>query len=103
MKMRSARRKRGECAGEWKWAATASPKQISVIRAATGCTIRIEDSAWRELAGSEKSELGASLKSDSGGNCQFHVRICLSARPVSARNVPVSYPIMGPLHTPFSQ
>jgi len=32
-------------------------------------------------------------------NCQFEALICLSARG----NVPVSYPIMGPLHAPFSQ
>lgn len=63
VKIKSASRYRGEWAGEWKWAATASPKQMSVIRAATGCTMRMEDSAWREEAGSEKSGVGPSLNS----------------------------------------
>ena len=51
-----ASRYRGECAGEWKCAATASTKQISVMNAATGWTIRIEDSECRVAYGSEKSD-----------------------------------------------
>lgn len=42
--IKRASRYLGEWAGEWKWAATARPKQIRVSRAAMGCTIRIEDS-----------------------------------------------------------
>jgi hypothetical protein len=61
VKISSARRYRGEWAGEWKWAATARPKQIRVMKAATGCTMRIEDRACRDAAGSEKSGVGASL------------------------------------------
>jgi len=55
----SARRYRGECAGEWKCAATASRKQISVMNAATGWTMRIEVSEWRVADGSENSVSGA--------------------------------------------
>ena len=35
------------------------------MRAATGCTIRMDERAWRELAGSEKSVSGWSWNSDS--------------------------------------
>lgn len=61
VKISSARRYRGECAGEWKWAATASEKHIKVMSAATGCTIRIEESECRVAEGKENSSSGALL------------------------------------------
>jgi hypothetical protein len=42
VKMRRARRYRGDDDGAWKCAATPKPKHISVRNAATGCTMRIE-------------------------------------------------------------
>jgi hypothetical protein len=71
VKISSASKYRGEWAGEWKWAATASPKQISVMKAATGCTIRMDERAWRELAGSEKSVSGWSWNSVSASHGQL--------------------------------
>ena len=99
VKIRSARRYRGEWAGEWKWAATESPKHMSVMRAATGCTMRIEDRACREAEGSEKSASELSPKSFSRLGCQLRCLICMAA----AINIPVLYPIMGPSHFPSSQ
>jgi hypothetical protein len=86
-----------EWAGEWKCAATERPKQTSVMRAATGCTIRMDDKAWRELAGSEKSA------SEPSGNRLSGSIVSSGLVSVSrARNrIPVSYPILGPLHAPL--
>lgn len=52
-----ARRKRGECDGLWKWAAAARQRQTRVRKAATGCTIRIDESDLRALDGRLKSLL----------------------------------------------
>jgi hypothetical protein len=54
-RMRSARRKRGECDGAWKWAAAARQRQTRVRKAATGWTMRIDDSDLRALEGRLKS------------------------------------------------
>ena len=51
----------------------ANPKQISVMRAAMGCTMRIEERAWREAAGSEKSVFGWSWNNDSVENGQLEL------------------------------
>jgi hypothetical protein len=55
VRIRRARRKRGEWPGAWKWAAMAREKHIKTRRAAMGCTIRIEDRLVRVVEGSEKS------------------------------------------------
>lgn len=64
-----ARRYRGEWAGEWKCAATESPKHISVRNAATGWTMSIEESECRVADGREKSESAPSGKRSSGSMC----------------------------------
>lgn len=65
-RMRSARRKRGECEGEWRCDNAASMVQTRVKKAATGWTIRIDGSEERALLGSVKSEsLSCVLKSNS--------------------------------------
>lgn len=58
---------------------------MSVMKAATGWTMRMEERAWREAAGSEKSVSGWSWNSDSvhGGQLQA---LCTG----SWSNVPVS-------------
>jgi len=55
VKIKSARRNRGECDGPRKCNAAPRSVQTSVIKAATGCTTRIEESAWRLSEGSVKS------------------------------------------------
>lgn len=63
-RMRSARRKRGECEGEWRCDNAASIVQTRVRKAATGWTMRIDGSEERALLGSVKSEsLSCVLKS----------------------------------------
>lgn len=54
VRMKSASRKRGEWAGEWKCAATAREKHIKASNAATGWTIKMYDTECRVPAGSEK-------------------------------------------------
>ena len=51
----TARRYRGEWDGECRCATAERMKHIKVKRAATGCTIRIEESDDRVLGESEKS------------------------------------------------
>jgi len=70
VKINKARRYRGEWAGEWKCAATASEKHISVMRAATGWMIRIEESECRVAEGSENSEADVLAKRPSA-RCQY--------------------------------
>jgi len=55
VKIKSARRNRGECDGPRKCNAAPRSVQTSVMKAATGCTTRIEESAWRLSEGSVKS------------------------------------------------
>jgi hypothetical protein len=55
VRIRRARRKRGEWPGAWKCAAMAREKQIKTRSAAMGWTIRIEDRLVRVVEGSEKS------------------------------------------------
>jgi hypothetical protein len=69
--MRRARRKRGECPGAWKCAATAREKQIKTSNAAIGCTIRIEDRLVRVVEGNEKSSALSPVKRPSTGNDQY--------------------------------
>jgi hypothetical protein len=57
VRMRRARRYRGEWDGPWKCAATARPKQMRFSRAAMGWTMRMEERLLRVLEGSEKSSL----------------------------------------------
>lgn len=56
-KISRARRKRGECEGPWKCAEAARQRQTRVRKAATGCTIRIDESDLRALEGRLKSLL----------------------------------------------
>jgi len=55
VKIKSASRNRGECDGPRKCSAAPRSVQTSVIKAATGCTTRIEESACRLSEGSVKS------------------------------------------------
>lgn len=60
--MNRIRRYRAEWEGEWKWATIARTKLIRVIKAATGCTIKILERVERVALGMSKSELIASVK-----------------------------------------
>lgn len=63
------------------------------MKAATGWTMRIEERAWREWAGSEKSVLGWSWNSDSvhagqlqllDGQVAQHTSVIANRRPLAA-------------------
>lgn len=86
-----ASRYRGEWAGEWKCAATASPKHINVRKAATGCTIRIEDRECRVADGNENSESGAFAKRPSTSTSQFGFTVATyGSGSLHAQHIPVS-------------
>lgn len=68
VRMRRARRKRGECPGAWKCAATAREKHIKTSNAAIGCTIRMEDRLVRVVEGNEKSSALSPEKRPSVGS-----------------------------------
>ena len=70
VRIRRARRKRGEWPGAWKWAAMAREKHIKTRSAAMGCTIRIEDRLVRVVEGSEKSSAWSPEKRPSIEACQ---------------------------------
>jgi hypothetical protein len=59
--IRRPRRYRAECEGEWKWAAAARPRQTRFMKAAMGCTMRIEDRVCRVLNDRLKLLLFSSL------------------------------------------
>jgi hypothetical protein len=90
VKISRARRYRGEWAGEWKWAATASEKHISVMRAATGCTIRMDESECRVADGSENSEEGASTKRPSARDQYTSTHVDGGATRPPSLYIPVS-------------
>lgn len=71
VRMRRARRKRGECPGAWKCAATAREKQINTSNAAIGCTIRMEDRLVRVVEGNEKSSATSPVKRPSTCDDQY--------------------------------
>lgn len=104
VRMRRAKRKRGECPGAWKCAATAREKQIKTSNAAIGCTIRMEDRLVRVVEGNEKSSAFSPVKRPSIGNDQYtrgdvptDGNIFL-IECVTCPCLPVVYPIRGPSH-----
>jgi hypothetical protein len=104
VRIRRARRKRGECPGAWKCAATAREKQIKTSNAAIGCTIRIEDRLVRVVEGNEKSSALSPVKRPSKGNDQYtrgDVPIdsdSFLTKYATLPCLPVVYPIWGPSH-----
>ena len=99
VRMRRAKRKRGECPGAWKCAATAREKQIKTSNAATGCTIRMEDRLVRVVEGNEKSSALSPVKRPSIGIDQYtrsdipiDSNIFLT-KSVTCPCLPVVYPI----------
>lgn len=54
-RIKRASKKRGECDGPWKCAAPARQRQTRVRKAATGWTIRMDESDFRVLEGRLKS------------------------------------------------
>jgi hypothetical protein len=105
VRIRRARRKRGEWPGAWKWAAMAREKHIKTRSAAMGCTIRIEDRLVRVVEGSEKSSAWSPEKRPSNRGGQICVVINHSSDFAMQSFSPVVYPIRGPsqsspLHQP---
>jgi hypothetical protein len=62
LKMKTMRRYRDECEGEWKWLVTARTNMINVRRAATGCRMRRYDSVVRVDDGRSKEAESSSEK-----------------------------------------
>jgi hypothetical protein len=104
VRIRRARRKRGECPGAWKCAAIARQKQIKTSNAAIGCTIKIEDRLVRVVEGNEKSSATSPVKRPSTrynqymrGDIASHSN-SFSEKCATCPCLPVVYPICGPSH-----